>query len=197
MNKYSEKEIQIFSGVLKLAGQGMDLSRITARQIADAAGMGKATIYDYFSSKEEIVSGAMLYSLEKQRRQFGRAVAGAADFKSKMMCVYDGVIDSVENSSSLFNMAMAAKGGMEPGAFHKEGKSCPLEGAAKNFFTVIYSILDCGRQEGCINLPADRVYSDMVIIGNIFAVGKEAKEGRESHSRIKAKAFEMLVKALS
>lgn len=48
MNKYSEKEIQIFSGVLKLAGQGLDLSRITARQIADAAGMGKATIYDYF-----------------------------------------------------------------------------------------------------------------------------------------------------
>ena len=183
MNKYSEKEIQIFSGVLKLAGQGMDLSRITARQIADAAGMGKATIYDYFSSKEEIVSGAMLYSLEKQRRQFGRAVAGAADFKSKMMCVYDGVINSVENSSSLFNMAMAAKGGMGPGSFHKEGKSCPLEGAAKNFFTIIYSILDCGRQEGCINLPADRVYSDMVIIGNIFAVGKEAKEGRESHSQ--------------
>ena len=197
MNKYSEKEIQIFSGVLKLAGQGLDLSRITARQIADAAGMGKATIYDYFSSKEEIVSGAMLYSLEKQRQRFGRAVSSAADFKSKMMCVYDGVIDSVENSSSLFNMAMAAKGGMEPGSFHKDGRSCPLEGAVKEFFRVIYQIIDCGRQEGSIRLTGDRVYTDMVIIGNIFAVGKEAREGRENHSRIKAKAFEMLVKALS
>ena len=55
MKKYTEKELTIFSGVLKLAREGTDLSKITARQIADAAGVGKATIYDYFSTKEEII----------------------------------------------------------------------------------------------------------------------------------------------
>ena len=197
MNKYSEKEIQIFSGVLKLAGQGLDLSRITARQIADAAGMGKATIYDYFPSKEEIISKAMFYSIEMQKQRFEKAVSCTADFKSKMMCVYDGVINSVENSSSMFNMVMAAKSGKAAEAFHKDGRSCPLEGAVKEFFRVIYQIIDCGRKESCIKSETDRIYTDMVIIGNLFAVGKEAKEGRTSHRQIKDKAFEMLVKALS
>ena len=40
MRNYSEKEMTIFGGVLKLAREGTDLSRITAKQIADAAGMG-------------------------------------------------------------------------------------------------------------------------------------------------------------
>lgn len=197
MNKYSEKEIQIFSGVLKLAGQGLDLSRITARQIADAAGMGKATIYDYFPSKEEIISKAMFYSIEMQKQRFEKAVSCAADFKNKMMCVYDGVINSVENSSSMFNMAMASKSGKAAEAFHKDGRSCPLEGAVKEFFRVIYQIIDCGRKEGCIKSETDRIYTDMVIIGNLFAVGKEAKESRTGHRQIKDKAFEMLVRALS
>ena len=168
MNKYSEKEIQIFSGVLKLAGQGMDLSRITARQIADAAGMGKATIYDYFPSKEEIISKAMFYSIEMQKQRFEKAVSCAADFKSKMMCVYDGVIDSVENSSSLFNMAMAAKGGMEPGSFHKEGKSCPLEGAAKNFFTVIY--IAYGQSVGIALITGQSQHTVRAFMQNFFTL---------------------------
>ncbi|MBQ3008643.1 MAG: helix-turn-helix transcriptional regulator, partial [Oscillospiraceae bacterium] len=42
---------------------------MTAKQIAEAAGVGKATIYDYFSSKEEILVQALIYTLRIQNEK--------------------------------------------------------------------------------------------------------------------------------
>ncbi|MBR5805937.1 MAG: helix-turn-helix transcriptional regulator, partial [Oscillospiraceae bacterium] len=71
---YSPKEIAILGGVLKLARQGADITKITSRQIASAAGMGKATIYDYFSTKEEIIFAALAWSMSQQAAEFAQAM---------------------------------------------------------------------------------------------------------------------------
>lgn len=69
LKEYTPKEQAVFAAVLRLAGQGADLAALRVQQIADAAGMGKGTLYEYFTSKEEIVAGTVLWCLENELRQ--------------------------------------------------------------------------------------------------------------------------------
>ena len=60
----TEKEIAIFDGVIKLIKSGIDPYLIKVQEIAAAANVGKGTIYDYFRTKEEAISKAILYNLQ-------------------------------------------------------------------------------------------------------------------------------------
>ena len=68
------KKEKIFEGVMRLAREGADLRLVTVQQIADAAGIGKGTLYEYFSSREEIIAATLMYAvdaeLERVRAEF-------------------------------------------------------------------------------------------------------------------------------
>lgn len=49
---YSPKEIAAFRGLLQLAAGGNCFSNIKVQDIATAAGIGKGTLYEYFSRKK-------------------------------------------------------------------------------------------------------------------------------------------------
>lgn len=66
MQQYPEKEQRIFEGVLALAEGGADLHLLTVQDIARAAGIGKGTVYEYFTSKEDILAGTILYCIEAE-----------------------------------------------------------------------------------------------------------------------------------
>lgn len=63
--EYSLKEIAVFEGLFQLAASGKSFSRMKVQDIATAAGIGKGTVYEYFDSKEEILSGAILFAIER------------------------------------------------------------------------------------------------------------------------------------
>jgi Transcriptional regulator len=65
-NQYSDKEIAVFDGLVELLKQGKSLYKIKVSEIAKAANIGKGTIYDYFSSKEEAIYLALLYYLNNE-----------------------------------------------------------------------------------------------------------------------------------
>lgn len=62
---YSPKEIAAFRGLLQLAAGGNCFSNIKVQDIATAAGIGKGTLYEYFSSKEDILNCTVLYTLHQ------------------------------------------------------------------------------------------------------------------------------------
>lgn len=62
---YSPKEIAVFEGLFQLAASGKSFSGIKVQDIATAAGIGKGTVYEYFTSKEEILSSAILFALDQ------------------------------------------------------------------------------------------------------------------------------------
>lgn len=63
MKLFREKEIRAFEAVQRLVEQGCAVHSLTVQQIADAAGVGKGTLYEYFESKEQILAGAALYQI--------------------------------------------------------------------------------------------------------------------------------------
>ena len=60
------REKAIYEAVLSLGEQGQDLTALTVQQIAEAAGIGKGTVYEYFSSKEEILRELTAYCLDSE-----------------------------------------------------------------------------------------------------------------------------------
>ena len=49
------KALAVYEAVLDLLDGGADLNSITVSEIAERAGIGKGTAYEYFSSKEDMV----------------------------------------------------------------------------------------------------------------------------------------------
>ena len=54
-----EKKAAVFRAVLKLLRQGRPLGDLKVSEIAEAAGIGKGTVYEYFPSREELLRDAM------------------------------------------------------------------------------------------------------------------------------------------
>ena len=198
-NNYSEKEINIFNGVLKLARSGEDMSSLTAQKIATAAGVGKATIYDYFSSKEEIVQGAMVYSMSLQKQRFEQEMARVQDFARRMDIIYNGIIDSVQDTGSVFQLLLQAMG--------KERETCNLSpeilGQVAEFVTILFSVLAKGYNQNVFSMDVydkeNEAYVLMATVSNVFATVSRAKNRLYPLSReeIIANSYKLLVKSLS
>lgn len=201
MNNYSEKEIQIFNGVLSLARQGKNIHAITSAQIAAGAGVGKGTIYEYFSSKEEIIIKAIIYSLQQENLKARRLIKTADSFKEKMFTLYDLVLQNVNNSMSSFNIIVSSGGFCQLSGFFGAQKQLADE-MLEETKQVVKEIVDFAAANGNIVPPTDPEYIMMVFSSNILAVGKTAVEHSHTHQsadseKIKENAFKMLIKALN
>ena len=198
-NNYSPKEINIFNGVLKLARAGEDVSQLTSQKIATAAGVGKATIYDYFSSKEEIIHGALVYSLSQQKQQFSTEMEKTPDFSQRMNIIYNGIIDRVEDTGSVFRLLLQAMG--------KERNTCNLTpeimAQVKEFVSILFSVLAKGYRQGVfstdVSAPENQAYVLMAIVSNVFATASRAKNKMYPLSRreIIENSYRLLVKSLA
>ena len=60
------REHALYAAALRLIEQGCDPKAMKVQQIAEAAGIGKGTVYEYFSSKNEILHGMSLYIFDDE-----------------------------------------------------------------------------------------------------------------------------------
>ena len=198
-NSYSEKEINIFNGVLKLARSGEDVRDLTAQKIASAAGVGKATIYDYFSSKEDIIQGALLYSLSIQKQRFAAEMDSTQDFYQRMNIIYNGIIDGVQDTGSAFQLILQSMDRKS-----RNYKLSPqMVAQVGQFMAVLRSVLEKGYNQGLIGMdasaPENEAYVRMVIVSNVFATASLAKNMAYPLSRqeIIDNSYKMLLKSLA
>lgn len=95
MNKektYPAKVEAVYKAVIRLIGQGQDINRIKVSQIAEEAGIGKGTCYEYFSSKEEIVGEALVYDFLRNTQKMYETILQRKSFKEKYMALGDWVL---------------------------------------------------------------------------------------------------------
>ena len=61
-----QRETAIYQAALGLIAQGASPAAMKVQDIAQAAGIGKGTVYEYFASKEEILQGMALYCFDSE-----------------------------------------------------------------------------------------------------------------------------------
>ena len=147
---YSEKEIAIFKGLISLMKKGANPYSIKVSDIAEAANIGKGTIYDYFDTKEEVISKAIIYNMSNEIKNAFKRVKSKDNFKDRFYEVLNIIEENLENRLSTLNILLSA-GGIEK--FYEY--LLDAEYNIREFISVInkeiIDLLNMGVKEGIIN----------------------------------------------
>ena len=68
-DSHAQRKAKVYEAALTLTSQGVSPAAMTIQQLADAAGIGKGTVYEYFSSKEEILQGVARYCFAQENER--------------------------------------------------------------------------------------------------------------------------------
>jgi TetR/AcrR family fatty acid metabolism transcriptional regulator len=88
VDKKEKKDQIVEAAIREFARKGF--SRTTINDIASAAGIGKGTVYEYFSNKEEIVHETFLFFMHTLEPDFQSIFLSKASAMEKMKQVLDG-----------------------------------------------------------------------------------------------------------
>lgn len=72
----------IFDAVIELIVDGMDINSMKVIDISNKAGIGKGTVYEYFDTKEEVITQAMFYHLHKRIDVLNKDIDNCKSFKN-------------------------------------------------------------------------------------------------------------------
>ena len=107
VREYSEKEKSIFKGIMDLLNQGYRLHEMKVADIAAAAGIGKGTVYEYFTTKEEIIRQALSYYVYEEYERFTALISNRQNFRDIITAIIDYTVDMLEaRFSSLLFMVL-------------------------------------------------------------------------------------------
>lgn len=197
---YSEKEIAVFNGLIDLMKKGANPYSIKVSDIAEAANIGKGTIYDYFSSKEEAISEAILYSLTNEIESGYARIQSKDSFKEKFYETLYTVSESVENNIATFNMLLSVGGVQEFYEYLLDDRD-ELSKCISRVNNVIEHLLEAGICEGVIDTTESHYYRTMAvnsaIIGFAQYVSRKALYPGTSEEEAIEASYRLVIKALN
>lgn len=108
-DKYTEKQIHIFEGVMTLLREGRQIHELKVADIAASSGMGKSTAYEYFSSKDEIIREALTFHLRKSFLELTAYIFQEKTFSKMMQNALDYLEESLEKRFTGVFMVMLSQ----------------------------------------------------------------------------------------
>ena len=99
--KKSDKIIAIYHAIEDLVAEGADLSSMRVSDIAAKAGIGKGTTYEYFSSKEEMVVKALVFSVDSMVKRILNRMEELNTFQEKFILLLDEMEEKVKQRACI------------------------------------------------------------------------------------------------
>ena len=171
---YSAKEIAIFEGVVDLLRKGQSLHDLKVADIASAAGMGKGTAYEYFSSKEDIISAAITYHVCHEFEEFTEFINGQEDFLVMIKRCIEYVIDMLQNRFSSLLLMFLNLNYAEMERINSQSPDL-LASVEVGIHRMSQAIYEMGRSEGLISQEISVDESRLLLVGMISAFSNEAR----------------------
>lgn len=162
-----EKKAAVFRAVLGLLRQGRPLGDLKVSEIAEAAGIGKGTVYEYFPSREELLRDAMQYSRAQGFGELFAAISGAEGFEARWKVIEVTVRQLLECSSVLFSQVPSI--GIPQAALHDICGGPQERADTRRMIGEIMSVLTSAAvQEGLAPRMPEPEYLSMVGEGCVF-----------------------------
>lgn len=172
--EYSAKEVAIFEGVVDLLQKGHSLHDLKVADIAVAAGMGKGTAYEYFSSKEDIISAAICYHVCNEFEALTAFVNDQADFLGIIERCIDYVIDMLQNRFSSLLLMFLNLNYAEMERINTQSPEL-LASIEAGIQEMSFSIYEMGRAEGLVAAEISVDACRLLVVGMISAFSNEAR----------------------
>ena len=162
--KYTEKQIHIFEGVMTLLREGRQIHELKVADIAGSAGMGKSTAYEYFSSKDEIIREALTFHLRKNFLELTSYIFQEKTFSGMMQNALDYLEESLEKRfTGVFMVLLSQKHDQKnESSFMDEEMRMKLEVVVLDQMKKAFVI---GQKEGRIGDDIGLAEFKMVIFG--------------------------------
>lgn len=199
-NIYSEKEILIFNGVTKLINEGVRLHAIKVSDIAEAAGIGKGTIYDYFKSKEDILRKSLIYSMDMGISKVLSKINGIDGFKKKCYILFEITEICVRDYQSAANPLFSS---ISPFEFNELiNKDIEwVDERDRLLRDIVKSLVLLGVKEGLIKEQEDKEYAVTVFVSVVMGfqniISCNTKNSREKIEGAKERSYKLLIKGLN
>lgn len=166
MAKNAEKETALYEAVFRLLARGEKMYSVTVQQIAEEAGIGKGTVYEYFTSREEIISKAMAYRLRGEADALSERVDKAEGFEQKLDTLLCFARDSVQAQASGMKVLFASARTLEsPEAVCRHIGDAQV---VEQLRAMIARIVESGVREGLLRQPPSEAYALMALAGAVF-----------------------------
>ncbi len=165
---YSEKQIAIFNAIVELMKNGINPYSIKVADIAEAANIGKGTIYDYFDSKEEAISEAILYSVTNEIKYGYSRIKAKDTFKEKFYELLYMIAENAADNVSTFNMLLSIGEISKLYEFLLDDRY-DLSEYISMVNQIIKHLLESGINEGIISTSESPHYQ--IIVTNSFVMG--------------------------
>lgn len=199
-NIYSEKEILIFNGVTKLINEGVRLHAIKVSDIAEAAGIGKGTIYDYFKSKEDILRKSLIYSMDMGISKVLNKINGVDGFKKKCYILFEITEICVRDYQSAANPLFSS---ISPYEFNELiNKDIEwVDERDRLLRDIVKSLVSLGVKEGLIKKQEDKEYEVTVFVSVVMGlqniISCNSKNSRDKIEEAKKRSYKLLIKGLN
>lgn len=199
LKEYSDKEIAIFKGVVDLIKKGENVYTIKVSDIAIEADIGKGTLYDYFSSKEETISKAIMYYMDREMDIAYERIKKKISFEEKYYEILFIIKDSYKSNMFIINSILSSAGFKELYK-HLADEGCNTSYLFEDINNAIIHLLETGAKDGVVTIEEDPYYFLMSVRGAISTfshyIGK-----RELYKEIDIKqamdtSYKLLLKSL-
>jgi len=151
--------------ILEAAGKlfyGKRFHQVKVKDIAEAADMGKGTIYEYFPSKENLFMELLKYSTEKYIHLVRKATAKKGSSRERLLFLVYNHIEFMSNFSHLdyytFNISH----------INIQELHTWFQGKRDQFFSLVGEIIDDGVRRGEIRTTDSRLAA-AVFTGSFLA----------------------------
>lgn len=195
-----DKKTAIYEAALSLIGEQRDMSSIKIADIALRADIGKGTVYEYFSSKEQLIAEAIIYMVEEGIRSLEGVIDEGCSFKESLVILLKHTVDLMHKNMA-FQQYMTTN---ECSFSLQKTLNCHVgeqfEEIRKLYGVLLTKIIDKGMQEGILKkFPTVYDYSvaftsswmSILISKNDFYTLEEVTEEMAIE-----KAYEVFVKLL-
>lgn len=197
---YAEKELLVFKAFKNILFSHSNITKITVSDIAKEAGIGKGTIYEYFSSKEEIIAKSLVYNFYEVVNELSSQISEKNSFEKNCYILFDFLIGKVTTLSpyfKLFNNNFKLKDFYG----YIQDDSQLINALKEDVYSTTYKILSIGVKEGIIRENDDVDYQLFVIRSACSGISNSICDNNYSVSPNEIKsykkfAYELIIRAL-
>lgn len=197
------KVIKMFDAVNEMLSENVDINNMKVADITNRAGIGKGTAYEYFSSKEELITKALMYDTQKQFCYVTEIIQNSRTFQEKVMASLDWIAENFKDCKTFTQLVRIGMGTYDVSMALKDEfvkiHSCQGCDIA---FVVVDEIMACGVEEGIIlnknkNLLRMAFTSQILMFAMFLSDKQHMEEMALSIEEVKQFAYNSIVKALN
>lgn len=146
-----EKELLMFAAVIDMVKEGVDINNMKVSDITTRAGIGKGTAYEYFSSKEEIITKALAYDVEAKLEDIIDIIENSHGFQEQMYGIFDYIAEKFAENQTFCTLVRIGTGSYEMSEnFRKEYERIQDNFSCNRMEGIIDRIIEQGRKEGIL-----------------------------------------------